>query len=73
VDVPTQALRERAPELLRSGLREVLVDGEEEWLKDWRDLLVALAPHHDCALRLGLDPTVLFDETGQEGQRSSAT
>lgn len=28
---------------------------------DWRDVLVALAPYHDCALRLGLDPVKVFD------------
>jgi hypothetical protein len=28
---------------------------------DWRDVLVALAPFYDCAVRLGLDPVDLFD------------
>jgi hypothetical protein len=28
---------------------------------DWRDVLVALVPFYDCALRLDLDPVGLFD------------
>ena len=39
----TEPLRTRSPELLRSRLVDVLIEGEEEWLKDWRDLLVSIA------------------------------
>jgi hypothetical protein len=67
VDAPSRALREHAPELLGSGLRRLLVEGEQEWVKDWRDLLVVLAPYHDCARRLGVDPTLLFDAAADEG------
>jgi hypothetical protein len=69
-DAPTRALRERAPDVLRVGLHRLLVEGEEEWLKDWRDLLVVLAPYHDCATRLGLDPAVVFDEAAEAGPRT---
>ena len=65
-DAPTQALRARSPALLLAGLRRVLVDGRGEWLRDWRDLLMVLAPYHDCARRLDVDPTALFDEAAED-------
>lgn len=58
IDGPTRALRSRSPELLRSGLSRLVVEGRAQWLADSRDLLVALAPYHDCARRLGLDPAL---------------
>ena len=42
--------------MLKSGLLRLLHDGELRWLQDRRDLLVAMAPYHDCARRLELDP-----------------
>ena len=33
---------------------------------DWRDVLVALAPYHHCAGRLGLDPVDLFDAVSSD-------
>jgi hypothetical protein len=63
---PTEALRLQSADVLRDGLLGLLVSGEEQWLKDWRDLLVALAPYHDCATRIGLDPVRLFDEVSRE-------
>jgi hypothetical protein len=62
---PTRALREQSLDVLRDELRHVVLEGEEAWLRDWRDLLVALAPYHDCARRLGLEPTVVFDEAAE--------
>jgi len=58
----TRALRERDPQRLRGGLARVIAEGEDEWTRDWRDMLLALAPYHDCARRLGLDPRQVFDE-----------
>jgi hypothetical protein len=66
-ETPTRAPRERAPDLLREGLLHLLVEGEDEWLKDYRDLLVSLAPYHDCARRLGLDPADIFDDVSDRG------
>jgi hypothetical protein len=63
---PTEALRLRSADVLRDGLLRLLVTGEQEWLKDWRDLLVAMAPYHDCATRIGLDPARLFHEVARE-------
>lgn len=40
----------------------LLVDGESSWVLDWRDLMIALAPLHDCAHRLGLDRAAVFAE-----------
>ena len=61
IDGPTRALRGRSPELLRAGLEQLVVEGQSRWLADWRDLLAALAPYHDCASRLGLDPALEFE------------
>ena len=63
---PTEALRLRSADVLRHGLLRLLVTGEEEWLRDWRDLLVAIAPYHDCATRIGLDPGRFFAEVSRE-------
>jgi hypothetical protein len=63
----TDALRARSPELLVSGLVETLTEGEREWAKDVRDLLVALAPFHDCARRLGLDAADVFQQAAELG------
>jgi hypothetical protein len=38
-----------------------------QWLQDRRDLLVALAPYHDCARRLELDPAAFFGAVADEG------
>ena len=64
---PTEALRLRSADVLRDRLLRLLVTGEEAWLEDWRDLLVAMAPYHDCATRIGLAPGRLFDEVAREG------
>ena len=58
----SEALRAKSAELLHERLISDLLDGEQEWLRDDRDLMVALAPFHDCARRLGLDVSVAFRE-----------
>src|SRR5688500_3806362 len=63
----SQALRARSPDLLRQALRSDLRDGEADWLKDTRDLMVALAPYHDCARRLGLDVATTFRDAADAG------
>src|SRR6266480_3615749 len=62
----TRALRTADPELLRAGLVRVIEEREDEWTRDWRDLLLALAPYHDCARRLGLDPAQVFAEAAEQ-------
>ena len=49
--------------MLTRSLREYLVfaAATNAVAVDYRDVLVALAPYHDCAHRLGLDPVELFD------------
>ena len=54
------ALREGNPNHLRAGLEGVLARQGEE-VSDWRDLVIDLAPYHDCARRLGLPPKALFE------------
>jgi hypothetical protein len=66
----SEALRARSPELLHELLVSDLLDGEQEWLEDPRDLMVALAPYHDCAQRLGLDPAIAFREAAESGPES---
>jgi hypothetical protein len=78
-DFATAALREKSPSALRGGLIWLLraYDG-----KDRRDLMLGLAPFHDCARRLGLDVGQIFnDAAGGEaaqvardfGKRSDVT
>lgn len=63
----TAALRARSPELLLSRLVEALIEGERQWAKDIRDLLVALAPFHDCARRIGGDAAEIFRQAAELG------
>lgn len=55
----TRALRARSVDLLREEIARAVAayDGRDD-----RDLMVALAPLHDCARRIGADPVALFDE-----------
>ena len=70
LDGVTQLLRTGDPSLVEAGLVELLVTGEEEWVKDDRDLMMALAPHHDCARRLGADVAALFRRAAAAGPAS---
>jgi hypothetical protein len=45
---------------LRAELDGLLRDQADVWRLDPRDLMIALAPLHDCARRLGADPEELF-------------
>ena len=64
--VATDALRSRSPEKLEASIRDLLSGPEEAQLReDSRDLMVALAPLHDCARRLGLDPAAVFDAAAE--------
>src|SRR5450759_1358553 len=51
-DFATAALRQQSPSVLREGLIWLLRASDG---KDPRDLMLGLAPFHDCARRLGLD------------------
>ena len=58
----TLALREGSVEHLRDGLVALLArQGDDGEVSDWRDLILDLAPYHDCARRIGVDPRVLFE------------
>jgi hypothetical protein len=70
LDDVTRLLRTGDPGLVEADLVELLVTGEAEWLKDGRDLMMALAPHHDCARRLGADVAALFDRAAAAGPAS---
>jgi hypothetical protein len=56
----TLALRERSMPRLRCGLVALVLSGSAA--SDARDFMVGAAVHYHVALRLGLDPAVLFDE-----------
>ena len=55
-----------SPARLRVDLHRYLVECEPDVDIDWRDVLVGLAPFHDCALRLGVDPVGLFDSASSD-------
>jgi hypothetical protein len=59
-EAATQALRARSSAPLTDGLAELLARVDAERVDD-RDVMLALAPLHDCARRLGLDPVAVFD------------
>ncbi|WP_354697187.1 hypothetical protein DSM112329_02818 [Paraconexibacter sp. AEG42_29] len=67
-----KALRTRSGALLLNGLVDLLQEGETEWRKDSRDLMMAIAPFHDCAQRIGLDPATVFEEAAARGPASFA-
>jgi hypothetical protein len=69
-DQVTQLLRTGDPSLVEANLVDLLVTGEEEWVKDDRDLMMALAPRHDCARRLGADVAALFRRAAAAGPAS---
>lgn len=58
-DYATAALRDKSQSTLHGGLIWTLraYDG-----KDSRDLMLSLAPFHDCARRLGLDVGEVFND-----------
>src|SRR5690348_12418143 len=66
-DGATRALRAGSASILRVGLLRLLTNGRAQWRGDVRDLYVALALYHDCATRLGLDPTEVFEEVADDG------
>jgi hypothetical protein len=60
---PTNALRENSPEVLRTDLLRLLLAYSKQGSGvDTRDVMWSLAPYHDCARRLGLDPAGFFDQ-----------
>ena len=70
LDEVTQLLRTGDPSRVEADLVELLLTGEEEWVKDDRDLMMALAPHHDCARRLGAEVHALFRRAAAAGPAS---
>lgn len=60
LEVCTRALRRRSLPVLREGLIAYLRSCEP--VLDDRDVMVGLAPFHDCVRRLGGDPAAVFDE-----------
>lgn len=58
-DFATAALREKSQSVLHGGLIWTLREYDG---KDQRDLMLSLAPFHDCAQRLGLDVSRVFDD-----------
>ena len=63
----TEALRLASPDVWRGSLLAMLRDDEQAWVRDDRDLMVAMAPFHDCARRLGLDVAESFRRVAEEG------
>jgi hypothetical protein len=65
----TQAARERSPELLRAAIVRRVNEGADEWRKDDRDFMVALAPLRHCAGVIGADAAALFADAAREAPR----
>lgn len=63
----SEALRSGSADVWRRLLLETLREGEDDWVRDDRDLMMALAPFHDCARRLGLDAEAAFRDVAGEG------
>jgi hypothetical protein len=63
----TEALRSGSAESLRAALLRCLAS--EALPSDDRDVFIGLAPYHDCATRLGVDPAALFEEVAAAGPR----
>ena len=66
----SRPLRDRSPEELHELLVADLIEGEREWLKDSRDLMMVLAPYHHCAQQLGLDVAAAFRAAAYAGPDS---
>jgi len=64
------SLRSGSPDQLRELLVAELVSGEQGWVKDSRDLMMALAPYHHCARELGLDVRAVFGAAAHDGPDS---
>jgi hypothetical protein len=58
---PTRILRGGNAGALTAELLGLLLEHEDEYLHDPRELMLTLAPYHHCARRLGEDPGELFD------------
>jgi hypothetical protein len=67
VETLTRILREGTVESLEADLVSLLIEGESEWVKDDRDLMMTLAPHHDCGSRLGADVPAMFRRAAGAG------
>ena len=65
----TQAARERSPELLRAAIVRRVIEGGDEWRKDDRDFMVALAPLRHCAGVIGADAAALFADAARKAPR----
>jgi len=69
----TDALTSRSPEKLEASIRDLLSGLDNAGLReDSRDLMVALAPLHDCARRIGLDPAAVFDAAAEGASPETA-
>jgi hypothetical protein len=64
---PTRVVRSGNPGALIAELIDVLVEHQDVWLKDVRDLMAVLAPYHDVARRLGHEPGEIFETAAAGG------
>jgi hypothetical protein len=61
---PPASMANTRDELLGSLIVQ-LNRGEDTWLRDWRDLLLAMAPYAHRASDLGIDRAALFEEAAR--------
>lgn|GEM_PF-4190265 len=58
---PTRVVRTGNPGALTVALLDLLLEREEEFLQDMRELMLVLAPYHHAARWLGEEPGELFE------------
>jgi hypothetical protein len=64
---PTRVVRSGNPGALIAALIDLLVANEDAWLTDVRDLMLVLAPYHDCARWLDVRPGEIFETAASGG------
>jgi hypothetical protein len=69
---PTRVVRSGNPGALIAELIDLLVENEDTWRRDVRDLMAALAPYHHVATRLGCHPGEIFETAASGGPTSLA-
>ena len=64
---PTRVVRSGHSGALIAELIDLLVANEDAWRSDVRDLMIVLAPYHDCARWLDVPPGEVFETAASGG------
>lgn len=69
---PTRVARSGNPGALIAELIDLLVEHEDAWRANVRDLMAGLAPYHDVARRLDVDAGDIFETAASGGPAALA-